>query len=180
MFSRRLILGALGASLALPARVARATVYFTSTSIRKKLFPGATSFRDRSVALTKAQRKQIAKASKTRVNFSRFVAFDAYGPKGRQGTLIIDKVYGKHEFITYAVALDTTGAVIGIEIMDFRESYGDEVRNAKWRAQFRGRKAGEPLKIDKQVRNISGATLSCVHITDGVRRVLATHALLRD
>jgi Na+-transporting NADH:ubiquinone oxidoreductase subunit NqrC len=87
-------------------------------------------------------------------------------------------VYGKHEFITYAVALDATGAVRGIEIMDYRESYGDEVRLPRWRAQFNGRRAGQPLDINRQIQNISGATLSCVHITEGVRRILTTHATL--
>ena len=91
--------------------------------------------------------------------------------------MFIDKVYGKHEFITYAVALDTGGGVRGIEIMDYRESYGDQIRQPKWRAQFAGKRYGQPLAIDKQIKNISGATLSCVHITEGVRRLLATNAI---
>lgn len=178
MFSRRNILAALPAVMFLGAGAARATVYFTGSSIRAQMFPAATRFVDRTVVMTKAQKKAIGKASKTRVHSARFTALDAFKGKQKLGTLIIDKVYGKHEFITYAVALDNSGGVAGVEIMDFRESYGDEVRNSKWRAQFKGRKSGQPLKIDKQIKNISGATLSCVHITNGVRRVLTAHAML--
>lgn len=178
MFSRRFILGALPAALLLGSTAARATVYFSSASIKKQMFPSATRFVDRSISLTKAQKSKIKKAAKTSVRSNRVNAMDAYAGNKKLGTLFIDKVFGKHEFITYAVALNTAGAVSGVEIMDFRESYGDEVRNGNWRAQFHGRRSGQPLKIDKQIKNISGATLSCVHITNGVRRVLVTNALL--
>lgn len=179
MFNRRHILGVLPAAMLLAgASSARATVYFNSGSVKKQLFPSATRFVDRSVSLTKVQKKAIRKAAKTRVHSSRVVAMDAYAGSKKLGTLFIDKVFGKHEFITYAVALNTAGAVSGIEIMDFRESHGDQVRGRGWRAQFNGKRSGQPLKIDKQIKNISGATLSCVHITNGVRRVLATNALM--
>jgi len=94
------------------------------------------------------------------------------------GWFIVDEVVGKHEFITFALALDGTGAVKGIEILDYREAYGGEVRNAKWRAQFMGKRAGAPLRLGNEIKNISGATLSSKHVTDGVRRLLATYAIV--
>lgn len=176
---RRKFLAALpAAGFVLASGQAHATVYFTGDSVKRALFPTGTRFVDRSVTLSKQQKAAIASASRTRGFSDRVIAFEVQGSSSRLGTLYIDRVYGKHEFITYAVALDAGGAVQGIEIMDFRESYGDEVRVPRWRAQFHGKRAGQPLEIDKQIRNISGATLSCVHITEGVRRVLATHAIL--
>jgi Na+-transporting NADH:ubiquinone oxidoreductase subunit NqrC len=67
--------------------------------------------------------------------------------------------------------------VKGIEILEYRESYGDQVRGAAWRAQFVGKKAGAPLRLGGEIKNISGATLSSKHVTDGVRRILATYAV---
>jgi Na+-transporting NADH:ubiquinone oxidoreductase subunit C len=174
---RRTFLAAMPAGLVFLNREAQATTYFTADSVKRTLFPSATGFVDRSLSLTKSQITDIAKAARTRVTSNRVAAFDMQGAGGRLGTLFIDKVYGKHEFITYAVALDASGAVRGVEIMDYRETYGYEVRNSKWRAQFAGRRYGEPLRIDAEVKNISGATLSCVHITEGVRRLLATYAI---
>ena len=89
------------------------------------------------------------------------------------GWFIVDEVIGKHEYITYAVGLNATGAVQGIEIMEYRETYGGEVRNPKWRAQFVGQTKNATLQLDKDIKNISGATLSSRHITEGVRRLLA-------
>lgn len=175
---RRSFLAGIPAGLLFLSDPAYATVYFTTTSVQQALFPSATRFVDRSIELTANQVRALRRASGTRVSFPRIAAFDAMSGSAKIGTLYIDRVYGKHEFITYAVALDRTGAVTGLEIMDYRESYGGEVRNARWRAQFIGRHAGQPLQLNNPIRNISGATLSCVHITDGVRRVLATHALI--
>jgi Na+-translocating ferredoxin:NAD+ oxidoreductase RnfG subunit len=174
---RRSFIVALPAGFLLSARPAHATVYFTADAVKKALFPGAMRFVDQSVTLSKAQMSSIAKASGTRVTSVKVSAFEAQGANGKLGTLFIDKVYGKHEFITFALALDGSGSVRGIEIMDYRESYGDQVCQAEWRAQFNGKRSGQPLRIDKEIKNISGATLSCVHITEGVRRLLATYAI---
>ena len=84
---------------------------------------------------------------------------------------IVDEVVGKHEMITYAVALSPAGAVTGIEILDYVESYGYEVAEAQWRKQFVGKTAVDPIKLNKDIQNIGGATLSCKHLTDGVKRV---------
>ena len=34
------------------------------------------------------------------------------------------------------------------------------------------------LKLDADIKNISGATISCRHVTDGVKRLLALHDLV--
>ena len=86
------------------------------------------------------------------------------------GWFIVDEVLGKHEYITWALALNPDGGVKSIEIMDYRETYGYEIRNADWRAQFLGKKHGATLKLDDDIKNISGATLSCRHITDVLKK----------
>jgi Na+-translocating ferredoxin:NAD+ oxidoreductase RnfG subunit len=91
------------------------------------------------------------------------------------GWFIVDQVLGKHEYITYALGLTATGAVKQIEILDYRETYGYQVRDESWRQQFVGKTAESPLNLDRDIRNISGATLSSRHITDGVRRLLVTY-----
>jgi FMN-binding domain len=178
---RRAFLIALPAGLLLANDPAYATTYFTGEAVKQSLFPSATRFVDRTIKLSKEQMKAVAKAADTRVTSAVVTALDAYSGAGSNtgkiGTLFIDKVYGKHEFITYALALDAGGLVTDVEIMDYRESYGDQIRQPKWRAQFTGKQSGQPLRIDKEIKNISGATLSCVHITQGVRRLLATYAL---
>ena len=63
----------------------------------------------------------------------------------------------------------------GVDILDYRETHGAEVRNPRWREQFTGKKSGDAVQLDEDIKNISGATLSCKNLTNGVRRVLATY-----
>jgi len=90
---------------------------------------------------------------------------------------IVDEVVGKHEMITYAVGLSPSGNITGIEILEYVESYGYEVAEAQWRKQFVGKNANDPIKLNQDIQNIGGATLSCKHITDGVKRVSVLYEL---
>ena len=91
------------------------------------------------------------------------------------GWLIVDQVLGKSELITYALALDARGAVGSVEVLDYREAHGGEIRLAPWRKQFVGKTAADAVALNKDIRNISGATLSSTHITEGIKRILATY-----
>jgi len=74
------------------------------------------------------------------------------------------------------VALDADGSVRRVEILTYRESYGFEVANAGWLSQFIGKSSGSALEMNQDIRNISGATLSSRHVTEGVKRILAYYA----
>ena len=158
---------------ALVAGPVAGTTYFTVEQAQAALFPGA-QMTARAVALTPQQVKAIEKASGSRVREKTVKVWSASGG----GWFYVDQVIGKHELITYALALDDAGVVRGIEILDYRETYGGEVRDPKWRAQFVGKRMGSPLKLDVDIVNLSGATLSSRNIAVGVRRLLATHALV--
>jgi Na+-transporting NADH:ubiquinone oxidoreductase subunit C len=88
------------------------------------------------------------------------------------GWVAVDQVIGKTEAITFAVAIDSHGTVKSVEILEYRESHGGEVRLPAWRRQFVGKRAKDAIRLDTDIRNISGATLSCRHVTDGVRRLV--------
>lgn len=122
------------------------------------------------VVLTKKQMKSIKKASDTTVRDSVMNVW-----KTADGDwFIVDNVIGKHENIDFAVALSKDGKVKNIEVLQYRETYGYEIMNRKWLAQFFGRGNSEILRLDKQIKNISGATLSCRHLTDGINRLTHT------
>jgi hypothetical protein len=91
------------------------------------------------------------------------------------GLFVLDHVIGKHLYIDYAVSLDRGGRVHRVDILQYRESYGGEIRSPSWLAQFVGKSASSPLKIGSDIRNISGATLSSQHVTEGVKRILAAY-----
>jgi hypothetical protein len=95
------------------------------------------------------------------------------------GIFVLDHVIGKHLYIDYAVSIDAGGRVHRVDILQYRESYGGEVRSPSWLAQFVGKTSSSPLKVGSDIRNISGATLSSMHVTEGVKRILAVYGHLR-
>jgi Na+-translocating ferredoxin:NAD+ oxidoreductase RnfG subunit len=142
------------------------------------LFPEADAFTPASAELDPTAVAAVRARSGMRVRQRRINSLASHRSEQTIGWVYVDEVIGKHEFITYAVGIDTSDAVRGVEILDYRETWGGAVREAAWRAQFRGRTASDPLRLEHEIRNVSGATLSCRNVTDGVRRILATHAVL--
>ncbi len=147
-----------------------ANSYLTVEQAQQTIFPGA-SFTQVPVTLTSDQQKKIESRSKVGVRSRDLRVWKV----SKGGWFFVDEVLGKHEYITYAMGLTASGAVKQIEILDYRETYGYQVRDEPWRQQFVGKTAESPLNLDQDIRNISGATLSSRHITDGVRRLLATY-----
>ncbi len=167
-----LLSGLAPAVVACAAPFVYAATYLTEEQAKDVLFPGE-SLTDAGVTLTEEQQKEIAKSSGVRVRSAQVRAFKASGG----GWLFFDSAIGKHELIDFAVALNPDGSVKGVEILEYRETYGAEVQAAKWRVQFTGKTVESPLKLHDDIQNIAGATLSSNNITKGVRRVLHTWAL---
>ena len=82
---------------------------------------------------------------------------------------------GKHEYMTYAVGINPDGTLRQFQIVEYREAYGYQVRELKWRDQFVGKTIADKLEVGADIANISGATLSCSHLTDGIKQLLALH-----
>lgn len=148
--------------LAVPAVIAAAPAhavhYLTVEQAQQALFAAGTSFASHPLQAGRTQ------------------AWEALAGERRAGWFFVDNVIGKHELITYALALDADGTVRGIEILEYRETRGGEIRDAAWRRQFVGKKPGDELRAGADIRNISGATLSCRNVTNGVKRLLALYA----
>lgn len=175
MHSKQWNIFLVGLAAATPvAMVAHAAIYLTEDQAVQSLFPGVKLKADW-VQLTPEEVKAIEKTSGESVRHPKTRVY--WGPKGE--ALFIDEVLGKHEFITYAVAIHA-GKVKGIEIMEYRETFGQQVREKKWKDQFVGKDKSSTLRVGKDILNISGATLSSVHVTNGVRRVVETYEVLKN
>jgi len=168
----------LAAPACLVAAPVHAVQYLTVEQAQQALFPAAMRFAPQPLELSAAQIDAIEDLSGQRVRNAKPQVWRAFDGSRPAGWFFVDQVIGKHEFITYALALDADGAVRGIEVMDYRETYGGEIRNEAWRSQFAGKRQGDALKLGENIRNITGATLSCRNVTNGVKRLLAMHALL--
>jgi Na+-translocating ferredoxin:NAD+ oxidoreductase RnfG subunit len=145
-------------------------IYLSVEAAQKLIFPNA-QLTEVVLAIDDAQRREIEKRSGMRVRQPEVKVWRST----EGGVFIVDEVTGKHESIVYAVGIAPDGGVKQIEILEYRETYGFEIRNPNWRQQFTGKTVADPLKLDQDIKNVTGATLSCRHVTEGVKRLLATY-----
>jgi FMN-binding protein len=171
---RWLLPTAVGIVIPLPSY---AVQYLTVAQAQKLCFPESDQFVAAHIKFTPAQVKAIEAASGQKQLLRGQEIWRAMHGDKLQGFFIVDYVIGKHLVIDYAVALSPAGSVKQIEILNYRESYGGEIHNPDWRKQFVGKTPSSHFALNDGITNISGATLSCRHVTEGVRRILATYEL---
>jgi Na+-translocating ferredoxin:NAD+ oxidoreductase RnfG subunit len=152
-----------------------AAQYLTVEQAQRLAFPAATQFVAAHVVYRPSDVAAIEKLSGQKVRTRGEQVWRAQAGSKFLGFFIVDYVIGKHLVIDYAVALDPDGRIRQVELLEYRESYGGEIANPDWLAQFAGKTSRDPIEINKDIRNISGATLSSRHVTEGVKRVLAIY-----
>lgn len=167
-------LGALAlVGAAAPAHVVIAADYLSVEDAQKVLFPQADRFAEVVLALSPAQRERVAALAGAQPAHRSLRAFKALAGAQLAGYVFIDEVIGKQDFITYAAAIDAAGTLGPLEVLSYRESHGGEIRSEAWRRQFAGRTDLAGLHPHTDIKNIAGATLSCEHVTQGVRWLVA-------
>ena len=97
------------------------------------------------VTMTPEQIARIEKQSGVKVLASNQRVWLAQVDGKTIGWFIIDEVLGKKELMIYGAGVTLDGKVRQIQIINYRENYGYEVKGAKWREQFVGKTLADPL-----------------------------------
>jgi Na+-translocating ferredoxin:NAD+ oxidoreductase RnfG subunit len=169
---RYLVPGLILAALA-PAPVVVAADYLTIDEAQKAVFPEADGFQEIVVSQNAEQLQSMLARAGEQPNHGVIRIWKATRHGTLLGHVFMDEVIGRQNLITYAIGIDPSGALRNLEIMSYRESHGGEVRNPAWRGQFNGRNSLDELRFRTDIKNISGATLSSEHVTEGVRWLVA-------
>ena len=97
------------------------------------------------------------------------------GKKGGvlQGYAIITEEIGKFHPFTFIVGVQPDGKINNLAILVYRESRGGEIAKKRFLYQFVGKSFKNPIRINKDIINITGATMSVQWMCAGVRKALA-------
>jgi Na+-translocating ferredoxin:NAD+ oxidoreductase RnfG subunit len=153
--------------------VAIAADYMSVDAAQRGLFAQADRFDEVVLALTPDQKQAVTQLAGPQPPHRSLRAWRALRGSDALGYVFVDEVLGRQDMITYAVGVDATGKMSAIEVLSYRESHGGEIRGTAWRNQFDGRQGLDHLRFGTDIKNIAGATLSCEHVTQGVRWVAA-------
>ncbi len=156
-----------------PVAIVVAADYLSLDAAQKAVYPDADAFQEVVVQQTPEQINALVALAGPQPPHGTIRIFKATRSGTVLGHVFVDEVIGRENLITYAIGIDTDGALRNLEIMSYRESHGGEIRNPGWRAQFDHRDSLEQLRFRTDIKNISGATLSSEHVTQGVRWLLA-------
>jgi hypothetical protein len=181
---RRALVAAVPFVLAIAApTVAQEGVFLTEAEAPAAVFPDADRFERSEVPVTPALRARMeATLDGTHPSLweDRYVVFRALRGETPIGRALIVEEIGKHRPITFVVGLRPDGTVQDVAVMAYREAYGGEVRSQRFLVQYRGRRAGDPLRPYREIKNIAGATLSVEAASRAVKKAQALAAALGD
>jgi Na+-translocating ferredoxin:NAD+ oxidoreductase RnfG subunit len=147
-------------------------VYLTEEQALKLLFPKSQQVRAEELRLTPDQKARIQEKIGWKFPEESFRAFKAQSNGKVDGYAVIQETIGKHRPITYIVGVTPDGKVSDVEILVYRESKGSEVRMKRFNSQYEGKTPLDPIRINKDIINITGATMSVRSVSAGVKRAL--------
>lgn len=148
--------------------------YLTKEEALESIFPGAT------VSKVKVELSATDKEKIKELTGKIFIKRKVTIYKASKGYAIIAKERSKTKRFTFLVAVDRNLAVKRIEILKYEESHGYEVENKGFRNQFKGKTIKDPIKLKRDITNISGATMSARAVTVGVKKSLAVFEVIKD
>jgi len=154
------------------AELSHAEIFMSEEEAVKIMLPKSERVRKERLALTQEKKELIEQ----RVGW-KFPeqAFEVYiGETGDKidGYAMVHNTIGKHKHMTYMVGVDHEGACSDVELLVFREARGSEVGRKRFNVQYEGKTVLDPIRINKDIINITGATMSVRSISAGVKRVL--------
>jgi thiamine biosynthesis lipoprotein ApbE/Na+-translocating ferredoxin:NAD+ oxidoreductase RnfG subunit len=122
--------------------------------------------------LDDALRAKLERSSNFRFSESSYAFFIAARDGQAEKYAIQMNEIGKTEPITFMVGMSPEGKVTDVVIMVFRENRGWEVKEKRFLNQFRGKTLHNSIRVDEDIINYTGATLSSKAVARGVKRAL--------
>lgn len=150
---------------------AHAYVWFTQESLLASFFPGVETVATAWIP-TAEERASLAQKLGYVPAAASYTFFQDAGA-APSAYALIDEQKGQHEPITFGVKLLPDATIDRIEVMVYREAYGDGVRAETFRKQFSGLSFSNPMRAGKEIRIVSGATISTRALAVGARRASA-------
>ncbi len=89
------------------------------------------------------------------------------------GYAVVTEEIGKYRPITFMVGVTPALAIRDVAVLVYRESRGGDIKRKRFLSQYRGKTVRNPIDSNRDIINISGATISVRSMNAGVKRVLA-------
>jgi len=160
----------IGASCLWATTPVRAEVYFTVRELLAQQFRNSERVSFIKVRPSDRQRQAIELRMGKPLAKPEYVVYVATTGARTDGYALFDEERGQHELINFGTFFDAAGLVTRLEVLAYREPYGDGVRAERFRRQFVGLGARSAFVLNRDIDAISGATISSRSLCTGVLR----------
>jgi Na+-translocating ferredoxin:NAD+ oxidoreductase RnfG subunit len=170
VFNRAAILlttAALGSGLAASGH---AQVYFSVRGLLAEQFRQSEVVDYQRVRLSTERREEIQRQLGETLEKEEYIFYVARSADHVDGYALFDREIGQHEYIDFATFFDGEGRVTRVEVVAYREPYGEGIRSKRFRNQFVGKEAESGFRPGHDIDVISGATLSARAMAKAVKR----------
>jgi Na+-translocating ferredoxin:NAD+ oxidoreductase RnfG subunit len=147
-------------------------VYLGVDEALRLVFPTSERIASAEVQLADDQAARVAKLADHPLEEEVFTVYRATTGGQLDGYAVVTEEIGRFHVITFLVAVSPEGRVKRVEVLVYRESRGGEVRYRRFLHQYEGKSLRDPIRLNRDLLNITGATLSVRAISRGVRKVL--------
>ncbi len=148
-------------------------VYLTEEQALREVFPHCDEILFNVVPLTKEEKSQLQNKLRRKIYEDFFVVYMGIKAGEVTGYAIVTEEIGKFHPYTFIVSVDLKGKIDKIAILVYRESRGSEIAKKRFLYQFKGKSLKNKIRINRDIINISGATMSVVTMCKGVKKILA-------
>ena len=148
-------------------------VYLTEEQALREVFPHCDDILFNVVPLTKEEKSQLQNKLRRKIYEDFFIVYMGIKAGEVTGYAIITEEIGKFHPYTFIVSADLNGKIDKIAILVYRESRGSEIAKKRFLYQFKGKSLKNKIRINRDIINISGATMSVVTMCKGVKKILA-------
>lgn len=146
--------------------------FMTEEEAVKTILPKSERVRKEMIRLTQEKKELIEQRIGWKFPEESFELYIGETGDKVDGYAMIHNTIGKYKPMTYMVGVDAKGTCTDVELLVFRDAKGSEVGKKRFNSQYDGKTVTDPIRINKDIINISGATMSVRSMSAGVKRVL--------
>jgi len=154
---------------------AYAKVLVTAERVLEIFFPGVAAVEKEVRELSESDRIAIEQQAGIKFDPELDKAFTFYISRvddAVAGYAVEDRVKGKWGIMHYMLFFNIDGTIRDVVVLEYQEKRGRPVAKERFRKQFRGKTIDDRIQLRKDIRGVSGATISSKGMTDGIRKMV--------
>ena len=155
-----------------PADNFQLQAYLTEEQALALVFPECDEIVADEFVMTPEEKSSLEKLLSRRLYEDGFRVYIGKKKGDIQGYAIITEEIGKFHPFTFIVGVNPDGKISNVAVLVYRESRGGEIAKKRFLYQFMGKSFKNPIRINKDIINITGATMSVQYMCAGVRKVI--------